>query len=73
MESLNKFHWNSVKKNKTKQTQKNKVGVVLGQNLDLIRSYVVKKVKKLVLSIGFSYILHVGIHFKARSCGCTNT
>ena len=28
------------------------------QNLDLIRSNVVKKLKKLALSIGFSHILH---------------
>ena len=40
------------------QQKKNKVGVVLGQNLGQIRSSVVKKVKKLALSIGFSHILH---------------
>ena len=34
------------------------MGVVLGQNLGQIRSKVVKKVKKLALSIGFSHILH---------------
>ena len=34
------------------------MGVVLGQNLDQIRSNVVKKVKKFALSIGFSHILH---------------
>ena len=34
------------------------MGVVLGQSLSQIRSSVVKKVKKLALSIGFSHILH---------------
>ena len=34
------------------------MGVVLGQNLGQIRSNVVKRVKKLALSIGFSHILH---------------
>ena len=35
-----------------------KVGVVLGQNFYQIRSNVMKKVKKLTLSIAFSHILH---------------
>ena len=34
------------------------MGVVLGQNLGQIRSNVVKKKGKLVLSIHFSHILH---------------
>ena len=34
------------------------MGVVLGQNLGQSRSNVVKKVKKLALSICFSHILH---------------
>ena len=37
--------------------QKNKVGVVLAQNLGQIRSNVVKKVKKQAISLGFFYIL----------------
>ena len=32
--------------------------MVLGQNFNQIRSIVVKKVKKLALSIAFSHILH---------------
>ena len=32
--------------------------MVLGQNLYQFRSYVVKKVKKMALSIAFSHILH---------------
>ena len=32
--------------------------MVLGQNFGQIRSNVMKKVKKLALSIGFSHILH---------------
>ena len=42
------FHWKPAKK----------VGMVLGQNFNQIRSNVVKKVKKLALSIAFSHILH---------------
>ena len=38
--------------------QQKKVGMVLGQNFNQIRSNVVKKVKKLALSIAFSHILH---------------
>ena len=37
--------------------QKNKVGVVLAQNLGQIRSNVVKKVKKQAISLGFFHIL----------------
>ena len=37
--------------------QKNKVGVVLAQNLGQIRSNVVKKVQKQAISLGFFYIL----------------
>ena len=40
------------------QAKKITVGVVLGQNLGPIRSYVVKKVKKRALSIAFFHILH---------------
>ena len=40
------------------QQKENKMDVVLGQNLGQIRSNVVKKKKKLALSIGFSHILH---------------
>ena len=38
--------------------QQKKVGMGLGQNFNQIRSNVVKKVKKLALSIAFSHILH---------------
>ena len=41
-----------------KPAKRNKVSLVLVQNLGQIRSNVVKKVKKLALSIGFSHILH---------------
>ena len=41
------------------QQKKNKKGVVLGQNFGQIRFNVVKKVKKLALSIRLSHILHV--------------
>ena len=39
------------------QKNPNKMGVVLGQNLGQIRSDVIKKGKKLALSVGFSHIL----------------
>ena len=45
----------------------------MGQNLDQIRSNVVKKEKRQVLSIGFFHILHGGIPFKAKRSGCINT
>ena len=52
--------------------QKKKVGVVLGLNLDQIRSNVVKKVRKVALSIGlFSYFAW-GIPFKTKNRECTN-
>ena len=47
--------------------------MVMGQNLDQIRSNVVKKVKKQALSIGSFHILHGRIPFKAKRSGCTNT
>ena len=51
IKSPNTLHWNQ---------KRNKVVVVLGQNLGQIRSDVVKKVKKQALSIGFFFhILHV--------------
>ena len=43
-----------------------KVGVVLGQTLGEIRSEVVKKAKKLELSIGFFHILHGGYFLKHK-------
>ena len=49
IESNTIFHW---------KPAKNKVGVVLVQNLGQIRSNVVKKVKKLALSIHFSHTSH---------------
>ena len=42
--------------------QKTKVGVVLGQNLGQIRSNVVKKVNKQVISLGF-FIFYLGNTF----------
>ena len=53
-----------------KTAKKIKVGVVLGQNLDQIRSNVVKKVKKQALVF---FIIYMEIPFKAKSSGCTNT
>ena len=50
-----------------------KVGVVLGQNLAQISSNIVKKVKKLALSIGFFPYFAWGILFKAQGSGFINT
>ena len=47
--------------------------MVLEQNLGQIRSNVVKKSKETdIINRFFSYFAW-GIHFKARSSGCTNT
>ena len=47
--------------------QKNKVGVVLAQNLGQIRSNVVKKVKKQAISLGFFHILLVDYFLKQEA------
>ena len=63
IESPKIFYWKSGKK----------VGMVLGQNLGQISSNIVKKVKKLALSIGFFPYFAWGIPFKAQGSGFTNT
>ena len=42
------------------------MGVALGKNLGQIRSNVVKKVKKQVISLGFSHILLGEYHLKQK-------
>ena len=49
MEFPNILHW--------KPAKKNKLGVVLGQNLGHIMSNVLKKVKKQAISLSFFHIL----------------
>ena len=64
-ESPNIFHW--------KPAKRNKMGVVWGQNFGQARSKIVKKSKEIgIINRFFSYFAQ-GIHFKARSSGCTNT
>ena len=65
IESPNTFHW--------KPAKKIKMGVVLDKNLGQIRSNVVKKSKEIgIINRFFSYFAQ-GMHFKAKSSGCTNT
>ena len=49
------------------------MGVVLGQNLGQIRFNVVKKVKKLALSLGFFHILIGEYLLKQKSSDCKTT
>ena len=71
IESPNIFHWKPAKK--TKKKKEKKLGVVLEQNLDQTRSNVLKKSKETGIINGFFSYFAQGIHFKARSNGCTNT
>ena len=67
IKSSNLLHWKAAKKNK--------VDVVLGQNLGQIMSNIVKKVEKQALStvFFFFFIFYIGISFKEKRSGCTNT